>query len=230
MDHLGHKTARGRREEHDEGPSASSAVASAGSMRGRRFIYDGSVARPVPTNRNETRVSAVGNTDRNEARPASKNGAPKAITVERMTHEGIPDICALYKRVWDHFPDLPVALVKAWEPTPLEFSSWMEGVTYFAARVDGKMVGAIGSRIHDGNCEIVHLAVDPEGRRQSVGSALTFQAIEWARKNHCNSVWAESLARFTVAAEMFKKLGFHECGVLHRHHFDEDVRLFEKLL
>lgn len=150
--------------------------------------------------------------------------------VERMTHEGIPEICVLYKRVWDSVPELPSEIVKAWTPTPLEFSSWMEGVTYFIARVDGKLVGAVGCAIEHGSCRILRLGVDPAGRRWGVATALTHQAIEWSRKNHCQSVWADVLARFDGATDLFKKLGFDECGGFHRHFWNEDVRLFEKLL
>lgn len=178
---------------------------------------------------------AEGGSQRGEERtatPAAKAAeAGKPIVVERLTHEDVNDICALYKRVWDGFrSELPNDLVKAWQPTPLEFTSWMEGVTYFAARRDGRMIGAIGCEISDGSCRLVHLAVDPDARRQGVATALCSAAVEWARRNTAGSVWADVLARFTAAAEVFRRLGFSECGVFHRHYWNEDVRLFEKLL
>jgi ribosomal protein S18 acetylase RimI-like enzyme len=180
-------------------------------------------------------VAVQNSSERKEDRAgphAAKGGDPsKEIAVVRLTHQDIPEICALYKRVWDHFkPDLPPELVKGWEPGPLEFTSWMEGVTYFAARRDGKMIGAIGCEISDGSCRLVHLAVDPEARRQGVASHLTRASLDWAKHSNARSVWADTLARFTSAAQMFKELGFAECGVLHRHYFNEDVRLFEMLL
>ncbi|MCI4330925.1 MAG: GNAT family N-acetyltransferase [Thermoplasmata archaeon] len=180
-------------------------------------------------------MAAQGTNARGDERAVSseKKGSAtaKPLAVERLTHADIPEIVQLYKRVWDAFrPDLPVELVKAWEPNALEFSSWMEGVTYFAARRDGKMIGAIGCEISEGTCRIVHLVTDPEARRQGVATALTTAAVDWAKHNNVGSLWADALARFTQAAQMFKKLGFAECGVLHRHYFNEDVRLFEKLL
>ena len=180
-------------------------------------------------------MATEGGPDRGDDRAVSavaKASAPaKPLSVERLTHQDVNDICALYKRVWDTFrPELPLELVKAWEPTPLEFTSWMEGVTYFAARRDGKMIGAIGCSIDDGSCQIVHLAVDPETRRQGVGTALLNAATEWARHNKSNAVWVDALARFSAAAALLKDLGFTECGVLHRHRWNEDVRLFEKTL
>ena len=155
----------------------------------------------------------------------------KPLVVERLTHQDVNDICALYKRVWDQFKgNLSAELIKAWQPTPLEFTSWMEGVTYFAARRDGRMIGAIGCEMADGSCRLVHLAVDPDNRRQGVARALTQAAIEWGRHNASQSIWADALSRFTEAAAVFRSTGFKECGVLHRHYWNEDVRLFEILL
>ncbi len=166
----------------------------------------------------------------NERSAAKTTASVKPLSVDRLAHQDIPDICALYKRVWDGTKELPTELVKSWQPTPLEFTSWMEGVTYFAARRDGRMIGAIGCEILEGSCRLVHLAVDPEARRQGVATALVTASVEWARRNTCHSVWVDLLDRFTAATALFKSLGFGECGVLHKHRLGEDVRLSEKLL
>ncbi|HKV90299.1 MAG TPA: GNAT family N-acetyltransferase, partial [Thermoplasmata archaeon] len=164
-------------------------------------------------------MAVESNSDRADARSApssSKNGTRSPLTVERLTHHDIPEICALYKRVWETFqPALPAVMVKAWAPTPLEFTSWMEGVTYFAARQNGRMIGAVGCELNDGACRVVNLVVDPEVRRQGVGSQLTSAVMEWAKHNNSNAVWVDALARFSAAAGMFKKFGFAEAGVLH---------------
>lgn len=179
-------------------------------------------------------MAAEGGTERGDSHgPAggSKNGAKAPVTVERLTHQDVPEITALYKRVWETFrPELPPVMVKSWAPTPLEFTSWMEGVTYFAARRDGKMIGAVGCELNDGACRVVGLVVDPDARRQGVGSSLAAAAVEWAKRNNSHAVWVDALARFSAAAEMLKQQGFSEAGVLHRHRWNEDVRLFEKLL
>jgi GNAT superfamily N-acetyltransferase len=92
------------------------------------------------------------------------------------------------------------------------------------------MIGAIGCEISEKSCRLVHMAVDPEHRRAGVAKALTQAAVEWARHNNCPSVWADVLARFTAAAEVLRSLDFSECGVLHRHYWGEDVKLFERIL
>ena len=168
-----------------------------------------------------------------EAAPASGGKAAESpATVERITHQDVPEICALYRRVWDSgaHPGLPGELVKSWQPSPLEFTSWMEGVTYFAARRHGRLLGVIGCEVDHGSCHLVSLAVDPEARRQGLATALVAAGLEWARHANATEVWVDALARFTAAGALFKHLGFSECGVLHRHNWNEDVRLYERLL
>jgi GNAT superfamily N-acetyltransferase len=152
------------------------------------------------------------------------------FSVERVTHQDVPAICTLYKRVWESEPGLPAELVKAWQPSPLEFTSWMEGVTYFAARRGGHLVGVVGCELRRGACRLVHLAVDPEGRRQGAGSGLVNAALDWAKRSTAATVWADPLARFQACRQLFLKLGFTESGTLHRHESGEDVRLFERVL
>jgi RimJ/RimL family protein N-acetyltransferase len=171
-----------------------------------------------------------GSDRRAERAPASPEKPAAELTVERVTHQDIPAICSLYKKVWEAENGLPSELAKAWQPGPLEFTSWMEGVTYFVARRAGHMVGVIGCEIRHGACRLVHLGVDPEARRRGSGSALLTAAIDWGRRSGAATVWADPLARFQAAGALFLKLGFKESGALHRHDWGEDVRFFEKLL
>jgi len=171
-------------------------------------------------------VATEHGSDRGAQRPAL---AP--VLVERITHQDVPEICALYKKVWEAEPaGVPTDLIKSWQPTPLEFTSWMEGVTYFAARRDGRLLGVIGSELRHGACRLVHLVVEPESRRQGIGSALVGATIEWARHASAASVWVDSLARFQSATALFKHLGFAPAGLLHKHEWLEDVQLFERTL
>ena len=170
-----------------------------------------------------------------EARASlASSPGPKAnggLVVERVTHQEVPAIGALYKKVWDgERTGLAPELVKTWQPTPLEFTSWMEGVTYFAARRDARVVGVIGCEVRHGSGRLVHLVVDPEFRRLGIGSALVTTSLDWARRANVPEVWVDMLARFEAAAGLFRHLGFVECGLLHRHQWNEDVRLFERLL
>ncbi len=157
--------------------------------------------------------------------------APGTVVVERITHQEIPAICALYKRVWDaERTGLASELIKTWQPTPLEFTSWMEGVTYFAARRDGRVIGVVGCEVRHGSGHLVHLVVDPDHRRQGVASSLLTAALDWAKRAGVPAVWVDALARFSGASALFLHHGFAECGLLHKNQWNEDVRLFERLL
>lgn len=169
---------------------------------------------------------------RGDERPESRTAKPSdTISVERITHQDVPAICGLYKKVWEPAPPgVPAELVKAWQPTPLEFTSWMEGVTYFAARKDGRLVGVIGCELHHGSCRLVHLAVDPEVRRKGVATALVRAVVEWAKKGNAASVWVDALHSLEPATELFQHLGFTLVGALHRHEWGKDVNLFEQVV
>jgi GNAT superfamily N-acetyltransferase len=80
-----------------------------------------------------------------------------------------------------------------------------------------------------GDLRALQARLGPE-RRRGIASALTEQGIAWAKHAGCGSVWVDALDQFGDAAKLLKKLGFSESGVLHRHYFGVDVRLFEKLL
>jgi len=170
--------------------------------------------------------------DRGSEKPASpteKSTSP--FQVERTTHQDVPAICGLLKKVWEPAPSrVPVELVKAWQPTPLEFTSWMGGVTYFSARKDGHLVGVVGGELHHGSCRLVHLAVDPETRRQGVATALVAAASEWAKKANATSLWVDVLHVLAPATALFPHLGFALVGTLHGHEWGEDVTLFERVL
>lgn len=168
---------------------------------------------------------------RGAERPAPAVERPPTTTsVERITHQDVPAVCALLKRVWESEPGvLPVELAKAWLPSPLEFTSRMEGVTYFAARRDGRLVGLVGGELVHGSCRLLQLVVVSDARRQGVASALVTSAVDWAKRSNAASVWIESLARFHGAAALFRRLGFTLSGTLHRHEWNEDVQFFEKV-
>jgi GNAT superfamily N-acetyltransferase len=179
--------------------------------------------------RGEGKAERVDKPEKRDEKP-TPSAPPAPFVIERLTHQDVNDICALYKRVWEpYLGGLPPDIQKEWQPTPLEFTSRMEGVTYFAAKRDNRLVGAIGCEMDGGSVRLVNLAVEAEFRRHGIGTALVNSAVEWAKHSNARSLWADLLARFRDAGPLFHRLGFQETGVLHRHFLGEDVKLFEKL-
>ena len=170
--------------------------------------------------------------DRGNERPGPSVEKPSGnLLVDRATHQDVAAICGLYKKVWDPAPPgVPAELVKAWQPTALEFTSWMGGITYFAARKDGRLVGVIGCEFHHGSCRLVHLAVDPDARRQGVAQALVGTATEFAKKGNAFSAWVDVIHDLSGATALFERAGFTRVGALRRHEWGEDVVLFERVL
>jgi GNAT superfamily N-acetyltransferase len=172
-----------------------------------------------------------------EPTPVDKSGTVPApavvaaqppLTVTQATHNDIADICTLYKKVWDEFRGkAPQELERSWQPSPLEFTSLMEGVTFFAARKDKKLVGILGCSMVDGSTRLVHVAVDKDFRRQGIGVALVNSGIDWAKRGSSSSIWVEALTRFQDGIKLLRKLGFKETGMFHKHLWKEDVILME---
>ena len=171
-------------------------------------------------------------TEKPQGKPSNGANHPvSVVVVTQATHSDIPDICNLYKRVWDEYKGkLPEELIKTWEPAPLEFTSWMEGVTYFSARKEKRVVGVVGCSLAHGAVQMVHLVVDPEARRLGIASSLVGACLEWARRAGASSVWVEAQNRFEGAIHLFRKVGLTESGTLHRHFLGEDVHLYEQVL
>lgn len=153
------------------------------------------------------------------------------IVVERITHQDIPEICNLFRRVWEpYLVGLPPEVQREATPTPLEFTSGMEGVTYFSARRDGRLVGVGGFEMIDQAGHLVKLCVDAEHRRKGIGTAILQASIEWARHAGAKSLWVDLMVRYVEGAQLLIDRGFLEAGVLHRHYYGEDVRQFELAL
>lgn len=168
---------------------------------------------------------------RAEPLPAAPPPTAHPIVVERITHQDIPEICNLFKRVWEpYLVGMPQEVQREAQPTPLEFASGMEGVTYFSARRDGRLVGVGGFELVDGAGRLVKLCVDAEHRRKGIGSAILQASIEWARHAGAKSIWAELMSRYVEGGHLLLDRGFLETGILHRHYYGEDVRQFEMIL
>ncbi len=164
------------------------------------------------------------------AKPPEVKEAPPLL-IGRLTHEDVPDVVALFRKVWEPYhAGFPPEVQREWQPTPLEFTSGMEGVTYFAAKRGNRLIGIVGCRMGAGACQLINLCVDAEERRHGIATALLAAAHGWAQHANARSLFVDVLVRFQEALALFKASGFKEAGTLRKHFWGEDVRIYEKIL
>jgi ribosomal-protein-alanine N-acetyltransferase len=86
------------------------------------------------------------------------------------------------------------------------------GIVGAAAEVGGVVVGFVVYRIVADEMEILNLAVDPEARRQGIGSSLVGHAIERARGAEAKHVYLEVRESNAGARGFYAAASFAENG------------------
>jgi ribosomal protein S18 acetylase RimI-like enzyme len=76
----------------------------------------------------------------------------------------------------------------------------------------------------------LHVIVDPEQRRQGLGSQLAWKALELTRELDLKKLMVEVVAEQAGAVAMFQGLGFYREAVLPRHVRDRDGKEHDLLL
>jgi ribosomal protein S18 acetylase RimI-like enzyme len=99
-----------------------------------------------------------------------------------------------------------------------------EGLTLVAEH-DGQIVAALAGRSDPdrGLFELIDLRVDFDFRRQGLGTAMMFQAIQTARKSQLRAIAAESPANNDPASQLLTKLGFQIGGLDSLRHSNHDL-------
>ena len=92
----------------------------------------------------------------------------------------------------------------------------------FIARCDGKRAGLVTYRIEGGQCELVTLNSEQEGR--GVGSALVEAVVVAAREARCTRLWLITTNDNLHALRFYQKRGWRLVAV-HRDALDESRRL-----
>lgn len=84
---------------------------------------------------------------------------------------------------------------------------------FLVARADEKLVGYGGIWIIQDEAHIVNLAVDPDYRKQGIGTKLLRSLFEEARKKVVERATLEVRASNTIAQQFYKRFGFVEIAV-----------------
>lgn len=81
------------------------------------------------------------------------------------------------------------------------------------ALVDGEAAGCIALRpIDEKSCEMKRLYVRPEFRGSGLGAELVQWLVAEARSIGYTTLFADTMPVMTRALEMYRKMGFEQCG------------------
>ncbi|MFX0078452.1 MAG: GNAT family N-acetyltransferase [Candidatus Hermodarchaeota archaeon] len=140
-------------------------------------------------------------------------------------------ISALYKQVLDDYREvLPEELIDSRQPSPIQVKDRLRRYTHYVAKTGNQIIGVVGCSLVHGTCMLKHMVVDQRYQRRGVGTALTRQVIDFARKNNVTKVWLDTVPIFSEAISLYHKLGFRKSGTLRQHFWGADVELYELIL
>ena len=83
---------------------------------------------------------------------------------------------------------------------------------YFIARKDGRVLGYVGTRILDGECDITNIAVHPDFRRQGLAGILLCELLSYLKEKNVTAVMLEVRESNVPARAFYEKSGFEYCG------------------
>ena len=91
-----------------------------------------------------------------------------------------------------------------------------KGAAYFAAEINGKIVGGAGIYPSDGlpagTCEFVKMYLLPEARGVGLGKTLIEKSLQFAKENGYENVYLESMPELKKALKIYEKFGFRLPG------------------
>ena len=93
---------------------------------------------------------------------------------------------------------------------------------FWVAEKDGKLIACAGAEIDNDTAEIESLAVDPDYRRQGVGTILLLKLLSAVRKRGANFVVLEVRPSNTAAIKLYESFGLKSVGRRKNYYRDND--------
>ncbi len=122
--------------------------------------------------------------------------------------------------------DVPVELLLEADPSEANIQSYLSGGWCFAAREQGRVVGACIVKATSGGCvEIFNISVMPEQQSRGIGSSLLNYVLDELALRSISRVELGT-GTFGYQLTFYQRLGFRVAGVIENHflgHYPEPI-------
>ncbi len=92
---------------------------------------------------------------------------------------------------------------------------------YIVAEVEGKVVGYVGIWLIIDEGHITNIAVSKDYRGMGIGKFLMMGMIDFCKKQGIHNMTLEVRASNTVAQNLYRKMGFLDCGIRPNYYADD---------
>ncbi len=100
-----------------------------------------------------------------------------------------------------------------------------------AVTVDGgRLVGHAGMELAPYNVASLGMVVDAAWRGRGVGGALVEAAVDWSRRRDAHKLTLQVWPHNSVARRLYRRHGFVEEGLLHRHYRRRNGQLWDAVV
>ena len=125
------------------------------------------------------------------------------IKIEKMTFDDLDDVYEIDK---DSFP-VP------WSKSSFEEELKNILATYFVAKIDGKVIGYLGSWMVIDECHITNIAVHSKYRRNGIASKLVQELLRYCNEHGISYILLEVRINNFAAQKLYETFGFQTDGI-----------------
>ena len=111
----------------------------------------------------------------------------------------------------------------AWTSDYFFYAAQNEQAEFLVAERGGELVACIGADIFTDAAEVVSFAVDPDCRRQGIGTKIFSALIEAVLKRDATLIILEVRPSNTAAIKLYEKFGFQIVDREENYYLDEDA-------
>ena len=116
----------------------------------------------------------------------------------------------------------------SWSAEYFFYAAKNEHAEFLVVEADGKIVACAGADIFTDAAEVVSFAVDPDKRRQGIGTKLLAALIEAVKNRGASLLILEVRPSNKIAIKLYEKFGFQIVDREENYYFDEDARIMAR--